>query len=79
MYLGEALETVFFLRREGKKMKAVLEGNELVIRLPVNHNPQPSKTGKTLIVATSNGNKATTVQVAGRPVVIGVNAYIKAA
>lgn len=36
-----------------------------------------SKSGKTELVASSHGNQATTAQVNGKPVVIGLNAYIK--
>ena len=58
-------------------MKASIEGNELVIRLQLNDPPVPSKSsGKTLVVASSHGNKATEVKVNGQPVTIGVNAYI---
>lgn len=57
-------------------MKVVIEKNELVIRIPM-QNPTPSKTGKTLIVASTGGNVATTATVDGKPVIIGLNAYIK--
>jgi len=39
--------------------------------------PTASKSGKTLLVATSNGNQATEAQVSGKPVIVGFNAYIK--
>lgn len=54
-----------------------IEGNMLVIRIPMNTPPQPSATGKTLVVATTHGNLATTATVDGKPVIVGVNAYIK--
>ena len=41
------------------------------------HTPRPSSSGKTLTVASSNGNKPTEVKINGLPVIIGVNAYIK--
>jgi hypothetical protein len=53
------------------------EGTELVIRVPMTA-PTPSATGKTRSVASSHGNKATAVIVDGKPVIVGVNAYIKA-
>ena len=56
-------------------MKATIENGELVIRVPI-QPPTASKSGKTLIVATSEGNKATAAQVNGKPVVVGLNAYI---
>ena len=39
-------------------------------------NPHPSKSGKTMVVASTNGNKATEATVDGRPVILGLNAYI---
>ena len=39
--------------------------------------PAPSASGKTLVVASSHGNMATTATVDGKPVIIGVNAYIR--
>ena len=58
---------------------AKIEGTELVIRLPLNSTPVPSATGKTLVVASSHGNKETDLVVNGAKVVVGVNAYIKPA
>jgi hypothetical protein len=57
-------------------MTATIENKELVIRLPLNPAPVPSATGKTLVVASSHGNKQTEAKVNGQPVVVGVNAYI---
>lgn len=58
-------------------MTAKIEGNELVIRLPLNATPTPSSTGKTLSVASSHGNQKTEAIVNGQSVIVGVNAYIK--
>lgn len=60
-------------------MKVTIEGNELVIRIPAKvKSPPPSSTGKTLIVASSKGNKETSAKVDGKNVIVGVNAYIYA-
>jgi hypothetical protein len=56
-------------------MKATIEKNELVVRIPMTE-PRPSASGKTLVVASSGGNKATSAVVNGKQVVIGLNAYI---
>ena len=56
-------------------MIVTIENNELVIRIPIG-TPRPSASGKTLVVASSGGNKTTTAVVAGKPVIIGLNAYI---
>lgn len=59
-------------------MKVTIEGGELVIRIECNvDSPAPSKSGKTLVIASTHGNQATTCEVNGKAVVVGVNAYIK--
>jgi len=67
-------------------MKTTIKDNVLHIEIPL-HAPRPSATGKTLTVASSNGNKPTKATINGnkptkatingKPVVVGVNAYIK--
>ena len=57
-------------------MKAEIKDNTLVLTLPLT-NPTPSASGKTLSVASSHGNKTTEVQVQGKNVIVGVNAYVK--
>ena len=59
-----------------KPLTATIEGEFLVIKLPMNPAPVRSATGKTLVVASSHGNKETEVQVQGQPVFVGLNAYI---
>lgn len=60
-------------------MTAKLEkqGDEeyLVIELPV--HARPSKSGKTTVIASTNGNIESGVEYDGKPVRIGVNAYLK--
>jgi hypothetical protein len=63
-------------------MKVSIEKNELVIRLPLDLNPQPSKSGKNLGVATTHGNQKTGVAMPsgptkGREITVGINAYVK--
>ena len=58
-------------------MKATIEGNELVIRLPLNKSPVPSSSGKTLVVASTHGNRTTEAVINGQPVIVGANAYIQ--
>ena len=55
---------------------AKIEGSKLVITLPLINPPKPSKSGKSLTVATTSGNIVTDVVVNKKPVTIGVNAYI---
>jgi hypothetical protein len=58
-------------------MQATIEGKTLVIRIPL-QEPQRSASGKTLVVASSHGNKETTAMINGKPIVVGLNAYIRA-
>ena len=58
-------------------MKAEINSkNELIVTIPLT-DPRPSASGKTLVVATSGGNKPTAATVNGKPVIIGLNAYIQ--
>lgn len=56
-------------------MQVTVEGKELVIRIPL-QEPTKSASGKTLVVASSRGNKVTEAKVNGKKVTVGVNAYI---
>lgn len=57
-------------------MIASIKDNTLHIAIPL-QAPRPSSSGKTLVVATTGGNVTTTATVEGKPVTIGLNAYIK--
>ncbi len=59
-------------------MTAEIKNGNLIVTIPLNATPTPSATGKTLVVASSHGNQATNAQVNGKPVVVGLNAYVKA-
>ncbi len=55
-------------------MKAEIKGGQLIITLPIEE--KQSGSGKSLVIATTNGNKPTELQHKGKTVTIGVNAYI---
>jgi len=59
------------------EMQVELKNNKLVITIDVNAKPTPSASGKTLVVASSHGNQQTTVTIDGKPLIVGVNAYIR--
>jgi len=40
--------------------------------------PTPSASGKTIVVATTHGNQASGINVNGKPLIVGVNAYVRA-
>lgn len=56
-------------------MNAKIVGTKLVIEIEM-CEPRPSASGKTLVVASTGGNQATAVVINGKPVVVGLNAYI---
>ena len=45
----------------------------LTVVLPL--TPGPSKSGKSLVIASTRGNQTTTAVFDGKPVTLGVNAY----
>jgi len=58
-------------------MKVEIVNGRLVITIDAHtSNPPASNSGKTLLVASTHGNKATTAMVDGKPLVVSVNAYI---
>jgi hypothetical protein len=57
-------------------MEVKIENGKLFIEIDL-QEPTPSASGKTLVVATTHGNIVTKCEVGGKPVVIGLNAYVK--
>ena len=57
-------------------MEVTIKDNKLLIETKL-QEPAPSSSGKTLVVATTHGNMVTSAMIDGKPVVIGLNAYIK--
>jgi hypothetical protein len=57
-------------------MKVEIRDNKLCIEIDL-EKPTPSSSGKTLVVASTRGNTVTDVEVGGKPIIIGLNAYIK--
>lgn len=53
------------------------EGDVLVIRIAIN-KATPSASGKTLVVASTRGNQKTGVQIEGKDLYLGLNAYVYA-
>ena len=53
------------------------EGDMLVIRIPIK-KATPSASGKTLVVASTRGNQKTDVQIDGKDLYVGINAYVYA-
>jgi hypothetical protein len=57
-------------------MNARIEGTKLIVEIELNPQPEASRTGKTLLIASSHGNKSTQAKLNGKNVVVGLNAYI---
>jgi len=57
-------------------LKVEIKENKLLIEIDL-EKPTPSSSGKTLVVASTHGNIVTGAEVDGKPVIIGLNAYIK--
>ena len=57
--------------------KSTKAGDFLIITIPVNNPLKPSFSGKTLLVASSNGNQQTELLEGGKPIYVGLNAYVK--
>ena len=57
-------------------MKVEIKGKELIITVEM-QPPTPSASGKTLVIASSHGNQTTNAIIDGKPVIVGLNAYIK--
>ena len=52
-----------------------IEGMKLIITCDL-EEPKPSASGKTLVVVSTRGNMKTDCMVNGKPLTIGLNAYI---
>lgn len=57
-----------------KRLQARIEDDKLVVEIPIYEPARPSKSGKTLVVASSEGNKPA-LRVDDQVVYIGLNAY----
>jgi hypothetical protein len=58
---------------------AVIDEKAKTLTITLDYDPAgaPSASGKTRVHASTHGNAATTAQVAGKVLVVGVNAYTK--
>ena len=56
-------------------MEITISNNVMTITMPMGH-PEPSKSGKSTIIASTHGNIKTSTVVDGKPLTVSVNAYI---
>jgi len=54
-------------------MTVTFSGDKVIIEMPISE--RSSKTGKSTIIASTNGNVDANVEYNGKPVKIGVNVY----
>ncbi len=57
-------------------MTVEIKNGKLCIEIDL-ETPTPSSSGNALVVASTRGNAVTTAMVDGKPITIGLNAYIK--
>jgi hypothetical protein len=67
---------MFLKLMEKNNMEVKIENGKLIISIEL-QKPTPSASGKSLVVATTHGNVTTDCVIDGKPVVVGLNAYIK--
>lgn len=58
--------------------KVTIKGDQMTIVIDLEKDQQPSKSGKNIVIASTHGNEVTDCQYKGKPVKLGVNAFIKA-
>lgn len=56
-----------------KKMKISTEQSDIVIRIPTDVEGRPSSSGKTIVLASTRGNRA--IEVDGKTVMLSINCY----
>ena len=62
---------------DSSEMRVSIANGRIIIDAPMEKTPTLSQSGKTLVVCSSHGNKATGVNYEGFPLVIGLNVYYK--
>ncbi len=56
-------------------MKVEHKDGNLIVTIPMG-TPTPSASGKSLIIASTRGNKPTALLIDGKPLIVSLNAYI---
>lgn len=61
----------------GKNVKATVKGNKLTLEIDLDQEFGPSSSGKTIIVASSEGNQTVGKNSQGAEIKLGINLYRK--
>ena len=56
-------------------MEAKIENDELKIKIPLRKYPKPSRSGRTMILASTGGNLPTDLHIGKQRVYVGITAY----
>jgi hypothetical protein len=65
-------------KAKNRDLKAFIkDGRELVVTVPLLDEPVRSQSGKTRLVVNTGGSVVTDANVAGMPVIVNLNAYIR--
>jgi hypothetical protein len=64
------------IEKETTMLEAKLVGGKLVLTVTADTDPQPSKSGKSNVVASTHGFVATSIIIKGKPVRISLNCII---
>lgn len=59
-------------------MTVKIEGDNIIITLPYDKSGQLSASKKSIVLATTKGNKPSDLEIDGKAVMIGVNVYVSA-
>jgi hypothetical protein len=79
-YTLQSNDTLEFVKQAGVKgadVSATIDGEYLVIRVPLEKPMKLSASGKNFTVASTHGNRQVEAEVDGKKVTVGVNAYIR--
>ena len=59
-------------------MKAIINEKDKTLTIVIDiQEPVRSSSGKTLVVASSHGNQAVGVNIGGKALIVGLNAYVR--
>ncbi len=58
-------------------MQVQIRDNKLFIEIDLEEPPKPSASGKTTVMASTRGNVETDVEIDGKPLMLGLTAYVK--
>jgi len=56
-------------------MDVKIDKNTITITMPI--SPRPSASGKSTVIASTAGNQPSSAMYDGKPVIIGLNCYVK--